>query len=50
MKKFARKVNKQKRPLSKIEIMKVMDFYSNKDLDVKMCIDICIFFFVGMFY
>ena len=45
MKKFARKVNKQKRPLSKIEIMKVMDFYSNKNLNVKMCRDICIVLF-----
>ena len=45
LKKFAIKVNKQKRPLSKIEIMKVMDFYSNKDLNVKMCRDICIVLF-----
>ena len=44
LKKVTIKVNKQKR-LSKIEIMKVMDFYSNKDLNVKMCRDICIVLF-----
>ena len=40
LKKFSRKVNKQKRPLLKIEMNTVLDFYSNRNLDVNLYRDL----------